>query len=98
MAAMVISFPPQRSKAKHHNNCAGFLLGKPCIKIVIFISEAIGSLSICQALHELFPCDNDRVKLVLRCLICLRLNELASRASVKLSYAVLREINKLMGV
>lgn len=72
MAAMTISCPTKRSRAKHHNDCAGFLLGKRCIKIVILRYEAIGDLSICKALHDLSPRDNYYVKLVLRCFICLR--------------------------
>lgn len=48
-------------------------------------------LSTCKTLHGLYPRDND-VKLVLRCLIWLRPHKPASRASVRITYAVLAQL------
>ena len=44
MAATVISWPPQKGKAKYNNDYIWILLGKRCIRIVILRYEVMLSI------------------------------------------------------
>lgn len=60
----------------------GFGVGGTILEIVMLRCKAIDEFSRCKMLDGLFARDKD-VKLVLRCLVWLRPNKLASRASMR---------------